>query len=176
MTDALQVAEGERGVVRVFSLTIEAGTIQALRAPGALASALGVPDIDANAVELFPIEDLAGVGLSSYLEDGCGVPGAVIAADRDRLDAVEGVVLVVLSAAFQGRAARLDPAAQLQLLGVYSETPTDWSEGAPIETASALPRSTTGPPPRQARAQARVAGMVVFAVFVVILLLLLVVL
>ena len=43
MIDPLIVGAGERGVVRVFSLTIEAGEAQALKTPRALDAALGVP-------------------------------------------------------------------------------------------------------------------------------------
>lgn len=146
MTDPLDIPAGERGVVRVFALQIEAGGIQALKAPGAMGTALGVPGIDADYVEAFPLTDLAGVGLATYLSDGCGVPEAVIAPQAEQLDALQGSVMVVLSKAFGGKAARLHPSAQLDLVGVFAETPVDWSGNGPIDTASALPGGS-GPAP-----------------------------
>jgi len=170
---AMTVDAGERGVVRVFSLIIEAGGIEAFDAPGALDNALGVRDIDPIYVETFAITDLAGVGLATYLVDGCGVPDAVIEPDRDRLDAITGHVMVVLSRAFGGRAATLRPAGQLALAGIYAETPTDWTDGGPIVTASALPRTGTRLSPRDARSRASRIGGAIFAVVMALIALLL---
>ncbi|MEX0283246.1 MAG: hypothetical protein AB3N23_01400 [Paracoccaceae bacterium] len=139
MSGPLTVPPNERGVVRVFSLIIEAGGIKAFKAPGAIDTALGVSGVDTEYVEVFPVTDLAGVGLANYLVDGCGVPEAVIDPDRDRLDALEGHLMVVLSKAFQGRAATITPAGPLVLAGVYAETPVDWSSSGPIKTDSARP-------------------------------------
>lgn len=166
-TDPLIVPAGERGVVRVFALQIEAGGIQALRAPGAMGAALGAPGIDADYVEAFPLTDLAGVGLAAYLTDGCGVPEAVIAPEAARLDALDGSVMVVLSRAFGGKTTQLHPSVQLELVGVYAETPVDWSSNGPIETASARPGMAPAPqtaPARPSRLAASViAGLIALA-------------
>lgn len=166
MTDPLLVRAGERGVVRVFSVTIEAGDLRALRMPGAIDTALGMAGVDGYYVELFPVSDLAGVGLATYLSDGCDVPEEVVTPDAARLDAVEGVVMVVLSRAFQGQEARIVPAAQLRLIGTYSQTPVDWTPNGPIETASALPGSGVAQAPYPASQPARRAGAAVFAIFI----------
>ena len=173
MSAALRVPPGENGIVRVFSVTIEAGTVQALRAPGAIDTALGVSGLDPDYVVTFPVADLAGVGLATYLSDGCGIPEPVIAPERERLDAIEGAVIVVMSGAFQGQAVTLQPAAQMTLQGVFSETATDWSDNGPIETASALRGSGPRTAPREARHRARLTGMKIFAGFVVLVVLIL---
>lgn len=178
MNAPIDIPRDEHGIVRVFTLTIEAGGLGALRAPGALESALGVAGIDPEYVELFPVSDLAGVGLATYLIDGCGVPPEQIEPDRDRLEAITGHVMVVLSRAFGGRAVTLTPAAQLTLAGHYSETPTDWRADGPIETASARPtapaHASTRPSPRAARARASRVGGTIFAVFMALIALILV--
>lgn len=172
MTDApdnpMTVLAGERGVVRVFALTIEAGGSNALRAPRALDMALGVHDIDPAYVEIFPITDLDGVGLAAYLTEGCGVPKAQVAPDASRLDATQGHVMVVRSRAFGDRAVTLRPAAQLELIGTYTEQQTDWTPKGPIETASAHARIAPSLSPRAARARASRIGGTIFAVFMVL--------
>ncbi len=165
----LAVAPGEHGVVRLFTLTIEAGGLKALKTPGALDGALGVDNVDPEQVELFDIADLAGVGLATYLIDGCGIPEAVIAPDAARLDALDGNVMVVLSRAFGGRAVTLHPAAQLSLAGIWSETATDWRDSGPIVTASASTSGgMSGLSPRAARSRARRIGGAIFAVVMAI--------
>ncbi len=165
----LTVALGETGVVRLFTLTIEAGGLQALQAPGALDIALGVENIDPEQVELFATTDLAGVGLATYLIDGCGIPETAIAPDAARLDALDGDVMVVLSRAFGGRAVTLRPAAQLSLAGIWSQTPTDWRDCGPIVTASASTSGgMSGLSPRAARSRARRIGGAIFAVVMAI--------
>jgi hypothetical protein len=172
MPDPLHVPAGEHGVVRLFTLTIEAGDINALHAPGALDRALGVAGLDADQVEIFAIDDLAGVGLATYLNDGLGLPDAVVAPDADRLDALTGFVMVVLSRAFGGRAATLTPTAQLTLAGIWSQSPTNWAGHGHLASDSA--RGSTAPPaaasasPRAARARARRIGGAIFAVFMAI--------
>ncbi len=168
MTDPLTVLPGERGVVRIFALTIEAGGIKAFRAPGAIDTALGVQNVVTEYVEVFPITDLAGVGLAAYLVDGCGVPETVVEPERERLDAIEGHVMVVLSRAFDGNPAQIQPAGQLRLIGTFSETPVDWSGNGPIETQSARPGSGTATAPRKTRARARIVGASIFAVFILL--------
>ncbi len=174
--DPLHVAAGEHGVVRLFTLTIEAGDTEALRAPGALDRALGVTGIDGDQVEVFAISDLAGVGLATYLVDGLGLPQAVVAPDADRLDALGGHVMVVLSRAFGGREATLHPTAQLALAGIWSQTPTDWTRRGRIQSASARgssappasPRTSSPDSPRAARARARRIGGAIFVAFMAI--------
>ncbi len=168
MSDPLSVPATERGVVRVFQVTIEAGTAGAFQAPGAIDRALGLRDVNTDYVEVFPVSDLAGVGLATYLVDGCGVPEPVIAPDRDRLDLLTGHLMVVLSKAFRAQPAQIAPAAQLHLVGIYAETPVDWTGNGPIETASARPGSGPGQTPPDPGATRRIGTTLLLAMLAII--------
>lgn len=129
MTQALTVRALERGVARVFRLDMEPSEIELLKhASGdtpptgaAVAHLMGLDWVDETYIEMFPISDLDGLGLANYLIQGGGVAEADIAADRDRLNALTGEVLIVYSRAFQGEAAQLKPGHQLIPVGTYSE-------------------------------------------------------
>lgn len=121
-TEGLVLPEGERHVLRVFKLNLPAAEVAQL--PGKadlLAALLGVEALDAAGVEVFDLADLAGLGLAAYLVEGNGAAEGQIAADRDRLDALTGAVLILHSAAFEGRATRLHPDPRLRLIGTYGE-------------------------------------------------------
>lgn len=141
MTPALTIAKGERGLIRLFTLDMPKEQVKFLQnEPGALEQVLGSELLDRDHVDIFDVADLDELGLSGYLIEGCGVPGANITDIRDDLDAIEGFVLVLRSRAFGDVAARLTPADAVRLVGQFSETPTDWS-AQPLETESAKPFS-----------------------------------
>ncbi|MDJ0627884.1 MAG: hypothetical protein QNJ44_06455 [Rhodobacter sp.] len=126
MTTALEVAQGEREVVRVFALDLDPPTARGFKTPpegnGAawpLPEALGVSVLDPDYVEVFPAGDLKGVGLPAYLIEGQGIDDAVIAPDRAALEAEEGHIVIVLSAAFGGSAQTLTPKPPLRHIGTY---------------------------------------------------------
>ena len=121
-TEGLVLPEGERHVLRVFTLNLPAAEVAQLpRKADLLAALLGVEALDAAGVEVFDLADLAGLGLAAYLVEGNGAAEAQIAADRDQLDALTGAVLILHSAAFGGRATRLHPDPRLHLIGTYGE-------------------------------------------------------
>jgi hypothetical protein len=124
MTDAIPLRQGERGVVRVFALDLPAADVAAFASPGEdwpLKQALGATVLDTSRVQVFPLSDLEGVGLRDYLIDGMGVDPATLAPDAATLDALEGYVAVLPSAAFGGTAQTLHPRPPLRLLGTYAE-------------------------------------------------------
>lgn len=106
--------------VRVFSARLTPDELQRDKARLS-AELLGDPDLDPAFVEIFDVADLSGVGLAGYLTDGMGVPEAALTADRSRLDALTGPVLILLSKALHGRAATLAPDPRLTLVGTYVE-------------------------------------------------------
>lgn len=171
MTDVIDIPAGERGVVRLFALDMRPEQAMFLKEPGALAQVLGIEDIDLEQVEIFPVSDLEDIGLAGYLREGLGVPSEQIEADRDRLDALEGHVLLIRSRAFDGRETRLTPASQITLIGSYGERATDWS-GAPLSAESAKPHSAPPLPPREARAKAQRIGAALFAIGMILIALL----
>lgn len=163
----LQVRPNETGVIRLFAMNMPAQQARFQNEPEAMQQMLGIPNIDPDYVEIFPVSDLDQLGLSGYLVEGCGVPASSVAPLRDQLSTVTGYVMVVYSRAFSGRAVTLKPASVLALIATFNEPATDWS-GEKIETQSAQLYTSTRPAPRQRRASARRSGAMVFAVFMLI--------
>ncbi len=160
MSDLI-VAPNEHGVIRLFTLDMRPEEAKFLREPGAAGQVLGVEGLDPDQIDIFPVSDLEDLGLYGYLSEGCGVSDDQL--DRSKLEAIEGWVMVLRSAAFGGRAATLSPDPRLRLIGLYTEEATNWSGGT-IETESAKPFSASPPPPREARAKAQRLGSLIFAV------------
>ena len=166
MSTPLTIPARERGVVRVFALSMTDPEARALsQNPDAIAQALGTDGLlDMNHVELFPITDLEGVGLAGYLNEGAGVPADALARDRGKLDKLGGWVLVLFSLAFEDRATTLHPASNLTLIGTYGETRTDYSADDTLTSDAAKPN--TAPPetvkkrPSDAAMSGRVATLV----------------
>ncbi|MEM9973066.1 MAG: hypothetical protein AAF771_02725 [Pseudomonadota bacterium] len=126
MSNDLEVAKGEWGVTRVFSLDIAPEV--ALRAAagagdeaGLLADLLGVNVLDLGRVEVFVADDLGDLSVSQYLVEGYGIAPDAVNAKRQMLDALNGPIAIVASAAFGGRAAMLTPQAPLILVATFRE-------------------------------------------------------
>ncbi|MCB1365782.1 MAG: hypothetical protein KDK02_16830 [Rhodobacteraceae bacterium] len=167
--DPLTARAGEKGIVRLFALDMAPEQARFLREPGAAAQALGLASLEPGQVDIFAVSDLDDLGLEGYLTEGAGIAPDRVAADRARLRALEGWVMVVRSPAFGGRAAQIRPQAGVRLIGVYAEPGTDWTSDGAIETASARPGGAGArPAPREARARSRRAGAAVFAVVMLI--------
>lgn len=169
MTDPLQVTPHERGIVRVFALSLSAKEAEDLRDNAtAQAALLGVPTLDTRFTEVFPVADTAEIGLAGYLIDGNGIDPASIAPDRARLAALDGWVLLVYSSAFDGTAQTLSPARALTLIGTYAEPGTDWSDGQTLRSDSA---KSQGGSTRKKPSDAAMSGRVAMAALLVITLL-----
>ena len=137
----LSVAPNERGLIRVFALSLGPQDAKNLREDDARKKALlGAQSLDSDFTEVFPVSDLEGLGLVQYLIQGNGVAPETLEADRAKLAALDGWVLLVFSHAFGGVEQRLAPAPELTLIGSYPEEGTDWGP-VPIESASAKPFS-----------------------------------
>ncbi|WP_171122698.1 MULTISPECIES: hypothetical protein [unclassified Ruegeria] len=134
----LTVAPHEHGVIRLFTLGMRPEEAKFLREPGAADQVLGVAGLDPNQIDIFPVADLEDLGLYGYLNEGCGVTEDQL--NRTDLEAVDGWVMAVRSAAFGGNAAELHPDPRLHLIGLYTEETTNWSGGA-IASESAKPFS-----------------------------------
>ena len=112
MTARLTIPAEEHRTVRLFAVNLPEAQVTAMlrdtppAPPGELpqvpaaATLLDWPALDTRHTELFAIRDLTGLGLTGYLTEGLGLDEAEIAADRPRLAALEGYVLIVLSHAF----------------------------------------------------------------------------
>ncbi len=171
MVDAIEIPKGARDQVLVFALDMPAEQARFLREEdGALAQVLGLAEIDMEQAEIFPVEDLEGLGLLGYLRDGLGVSEADLSEHGMALDGITGWVLVLRARAFDGAETRLTPANSLTLAARLGEVKTDWSTTVPIASAAAQPALRTTP--RAARSRARRIGATLFAVVMLLLFLL----
>lgn len=165
---SIDVLAGEREVVRVFALDLDPNGARAFATPpegnGAawpLHEALGAGSLDPEHVEVFPTADLQGVGLADYLAEGLGVDAAAVAPDRARLEAEDGHIVIVHSAAFGGAQQTLTPQPPLRLLGVYRQAQADPPRPAIPSRADAPPEITPTAPPPQPGPPSRGASLVV---------------
>ncbi len=140
----LIIAPHERGVIRLFSLDMRPEEAKFMHEPGAVDQVLGVEGLDPEQIDIFPVSDLEDLGLYGYLSEGCGV--SVDQLDRTKLEAIEGWVMVLRSAAFGDRSVTLSPDPRLHLIGLFTEEATNWT-GDVIETESAKPYSAPQSPP-----------------------------
>ncbi len=183
MTAELTVPDHERGRLHVLAVNLAEVDVQA-RHPGKgpdavepdgglLADLTGAEGLDPAGAELIRIADLAGLGLSGYLTEGHGIEAAAVAAQRGRLDRIEGYALILRSQAFAGRGRTLRTA-DLTPIASFEQPGTDWSAGAPIDAESARPFTGPGgkadvtPTPRAARIGSAVVAAVVLLVAVLI--------
>lgn len=134
----------DRDGVRVFTARLAPDDLR--RDKAALAETLlGDPHLDPAFVEIFDLADLSGVGLSSYLTDGLGIPVTALA-NPARLDALEGPILILLSKALHGREVTLTLDPRLTLVGSFAEDrPQVHFE--PLPTAAAQGHLTPSLPP-----------------------------
>ena len=168
MTRPLHIKQNEAGGVRVFALSMDAAEVQPYLENNALvAGLLGIDLIDPQYIEVFPISDLEGFGLVSYLAEGQGIPEDLLAPDRARLAALDGHVLIVMSAAFAGRAHDLTLDPRLTLIGEYAEeTPPVVFDTLPKESsAGVLTGVDTGPVARR-RKFPTVIALILLAVLI----------
>ena len=140
-----EVPPQEAGKVRVYALSLSDSEAQAMRDdPQAQARALGVDELDGTYTEVFRVSDLDTMGLPGYLRDGNGVAPGEIEADRGRLSALDGWVLIVYSRAFGGEARQLTPIPALTHIGTYSEagpdTPVQSTEAEAAQPYTGIPR------------------------------------
>ncbi len=110
---------------------------------------LNAPHIDTASTEIFPVSDLAGVGLAAYLTEGYAVTEDALVKDRAKLDALDGYVLLLFSNSFGGSATTLAPGPDVTLIGTYPEARANMS-AKPLKTASAAPYSGAPKPSRPA--------------------------
>lgn len=170
----LLVKANEHGLVRVFALSMTDAEANSLKRnisegddnPSPQEIALGATSLDSDYVEVFPVKDLADLGLFGYLETGNGINPDQLAPDRQKLDALDGWVLCVYSAAFGGQAQQLSPGAKLTLIGTYSEPGVDWSETHTLTSdAARIDASPAKKSPSDAAMSGRIAMAALIFIF-----------
>ena len=149
MTTTLDIPPGERGTVRLFAVDLPPDEARAFAAdPGAMARALGMPDLDADRVDVFPVSRIAALGLPAFLAEGNGIPPSELEKDAAALEALDGHVAIVGSGAFGPAARRLTVAAPLRLVGAWSEDiPPIRFDTLPSEGAKGVIGGRAVPPP-----------------------------
>ena len=160
MSKPIEVKAGEKGLVRVFALSMEDRAAKDLKEDAqALEQVLGA-SVDVAGVEVFAVSDLGDMPLADYLVEGPGIAEDVLEQDRIKLGALDGWVMLVYSSAFAGKAATLSPAPSLTLIGEYPQEGVDWSGGVDLSTPSALPYQDDATPARKKPSDAAMAGRV----------------
>ncbi|MEO9684835.1 MAG: hypothetical protein ABJF86_16340 [Tateyamaria sp.] len=164
MNADISVKASETGAIRVFALSMTDAEAAEFKGDAAsIATALGV-EVDATHVEVFPVSDLEGIGLSGYLTEGNAIPPEELASDRPKLDRLGGWVMIVFSRAFQGRAVTLSPIPTLTLIGTYGMPAVDWRATEVVSSEAAkpftAPPSTVKKRPSDAAMSGRIATVV----------------
>lgn len=153
---ALDMSEAEV-VAAGLAARVPGHAVNAEIAPAALIGLLGTDTIAPSDIEIFDVARLGGLTLSDYLMQGTSADAAQLSADRGRLDAIRGHVLIVHATTADGAAlppATSDP--RLTLIGSYAEgtPPVRVNALADGDTIGTLPG---GKPPKS---DARIGGMV----------------
>lgn len=172
---SLQVCANERGLVRVFALSMSDAEALSLREnmspeddamPAPQQAALGLTYLDSDFTEVFPIADLGELGLAGYLVEGNGIDPASLTQDRAKLDNLDGWVFLVYSSAFGGFNADLTPLKSLTLIGTYAEMGADWTPTQVLESDAAYGAvSPAKSGPSDAAMSGRVASLVLLVIF-----------
>ena len=165
----LTIPAAEHGQIRLFAVNrpvdAMARTLQDNDKAAVISDLLGFA-VPSGTAELFAVSDLTGVGLPRYLTDGYTVTEAQINADRARLDALEGYVLLLFSSAFDGAETTLRIGPDLTLIGTYGEEQPTMAP-APLTADAAqpytgVPNMTPTTPPR-----GRAGGAVILLALIV---------
>jgi hypothetical protein len=169
----ISISRAEHGVIRVFAVSRPMSEIaRALeRQPkAALASEMLSYPVSAEDIEVFAISDLEGVGLPAYLTDGYDIDKDAVRADRRRLDALDGYILLLFSRVSNDGDITLNVGAELTLIGTYAE-PKAAHVAPPITSTSAAPYSgVTKPPeaPTRSRVGSALTALAVLAILLLI--------
>ncbi|NND43329.1 MAG: hypothetical protein HKO04_14770 [Silicimonas sp.] len=148
MSDPLEVRAGEHGIVRVFTTDLDPEGDAAITAQN-VAKLLGEDiSLDPKKVEVFPARMIESLGLSAYLREGYGIPEDGMAGKAAVLEALSGLVILIPSSAFQGKAATLDPNPGLRFIAAFSEEPSAPPERMAPRAAS---DGTVAPPDASVR-------------------------
>ncbi len=162
--DPLRVITEEHGAVRVFAASAGApGWAEVDSADWALPGALGVSALAAEDVQVFATGDLAQMRLGEFLAQGYGIGPDQI--DHAALDAVEGMLAVVRSAAFTDTPVTLKLAPGVELVGLFTEPGARTVMGKMGDYESARPRAETAKSPPADDAQPEDDGAEIVATF-----------
>jgi hypothetical protein len=177
----IEINGSDSGTLLVFQLdlpgeAVERFTVQAGTGEWPLKYALGATTLRNGFVDVVDIRDLEQMRLSQYLTEAHNASGDAFNADRNRLDALTGHLVILPAQAFDNTSQTLRIAPQLRLIGSYSEA-TGKSAGPKLGSASAKgllahgksPQSANGSSPFFKFALAGVAVLIVLILAAVLL-------
>ncbi|WP_370286689.1 hypothetical protein [Pseudooceanicola nanhaiensis] len=179
MTDRIEIPAGGDNI-HVFGLDLTGPEAEAFVARPAntgggwpLKVRLGASSLDPAHVEHFPVSDLAGVGLPGYLTEGLGADAAAVEAERDRLEALRGDVVILRPSAFGDTAQSLTPEPPLHHVGSFPPArPVTTMERIRTPAAEGAGQGTIPmTPPPTSRALKWLAALAAFVIVVGILVL-----
>ncbi|MES2666546.1 MAG: hypothetical protein V4712_10630 [Pseudomonadota bacterium] len=167
--DPLHIAQGEQGVLRVFTADLTPDHWQDMQqgdSAAAVYALLGATGLKAAQVEVVRIADLGDLGLGGYLAAGHDVPEAALRPDAARLKSLTGTVLIVSSGALSDTGGTLRPADGVVPFATYLQVgaaPADlWPAPSP-----APPEATPAPPPPPASSLVPAGPIIALAVVLV---------
>ncbi|MEB8388225.1 hypothetical protein OO012_13380 [Rhodobacteraceae bacterium KMM 6894] len=175
MSAPIKISNTEAGIVRLFTVDLPPEDIAKFTTRNGrwpLAEALDADALDPNYIDVFDVSDLQGLGLTTYLADGHGIPEDQLAAMRPRLEGLHGTIMVVTSRAFSGQAQTITPRAPLDLIASFTEDRAPVSFD-PLPDASAKdtpsPASdSTRKPVSDAAMSGRIATVVLLMLFALV--------
>ena len=173
MSSEWSIPAGEHGVIRVFALDLDetdadrfARAVSGAADGGPVRDALGAGALDPEFVEVFPVSDLAEMGLAGYLVTGLGAAEDQVTPFQSQLDGIRGHVVIVLSSAFGGEAMALSPRAPLRPVVTVRE-PLPMPSFTPLTSEGAS--GQLGPPVAEAPAPAGRSRLPLYAILALIL-------
>jgi hypothetical protein len=122
----------DRDAVAVFAVNLSEQVAKSQTPDGLL----GLQGLDPDRAELFPVRDLEGVGLTGYLTEGLGLAEAEVDADKARLSALDGYVLILPATALPALPMTVPHTPHLTLIGTYHVPPMEIPL-APLTSAAA---------------------------------------
>ncbi|SDY17375.1 aspartate carbamoyltransferase catalytic subunit [Citreimonas salinaria] len=166
----MRISGTERDVLRLFALDLpedEAeGFVTQKGYTWPLRDALGADRLRTDFVDLVRVADLGDMPLSRYLREAHGVTEESLAGLRDRVDALEGVVVALPSQAFDGTTQTLEVRAPLRWIGTFGEERAE-PAGAPLHSEAAR-GTVSGTKPSDAAMSGRIAAIALLVLFVLV--------
>ncbi len=169
----IHIPKNERGVVRIFAIDLDDSAQAEFTTRNTdegrdlwpLRDALGVADIQPRHVEVFPVADLADIGVAGYLAEGYAIAPEDIENVRPALEALTGLVILVWSPAFGGVETELEPKPPLRLVATLQEPQPDIRfDDLPDQSAKA---STGETPQKRKVSDAAMSGRIAMLALIV---------
>ncbi|MEP5761945.1 MAG: hypothetical protein ABJ327_22055 [Litoreibacter sp.] len=156
MNLATHVTATEIEVIRLYEVALPAIEAQGFSAAD-VSAALSVIDLDSEYIDIFELDTLDELGLRGYMIDGLGIPESALVPYQERISAISGYVVVVLSRAFNGHESTLKNGHPLRLIGAFRE---DTADPNGVDLSSVAATEKTPKPAKKQKSQAAQSGMV----------------